>query len=306
MAFEKILGTSLSNFTRNLFKEISDDEIFNGAAALSFYWLLALFPAMIFLLSVIPYLPIDNLHQAIMQFIGEMLPAQAASLFSGVVTEVVSQQNTGLLSFGIIATIWASSTGLYAIMQQLNKTYDVKEARPFWKARGIAVLMTFVFGLIIIGAFALIVFGGVLQEFMIGQFGHESMLLPAFRVFRWVVITALLLFGFALIYYYGPNVEQDFKFITVGSVIAVVLLILAALGFQYYVNNFANYAKTYGSLGAVIILMMFLYISGVVILLGSEINATLEHFHPAGKEKGEHYKGEKQDSQGAGRQPLPV
>ena len=292
VTFEKYFGTSMKIFFRELFHDVNNDDIFNGAAALSFYLLLSLFPAMIFLLSVIPYLPIENLNQAIMDFISQVLPKESANLFTGVVQEVTSHQSKGLLSFGIIATIWASSTGLYAIMQMLNKTYKVPEIRPFWKARGIAILMTFVFGVIIISAFALIVFGGVLQEYLISQFGYQSLLVPFFRVFRWVVIAFLLLLGFAVIYYYGPCVKQDFKLITPGSILGSLLLVVASLGFQYYVNNFADYAATYGSLGAVIILMLFLYISGLVILLGSEVNALIEHHHPSSKNRGYHNKDE--------------
>jgi membrane protein len=296
----------LGTFFRNLNHQINEDDIFNGAAALSFYLLLALFPAMIFLLSMIPYLPIENLHQAIMDFIGQVLPEESAGMLSGVVAEVTENKSSGLLSFGIIATIWTSSAGLYAIMQQLNKTNDIKEKRPFWKARGTSILMTLVFGIMVLGAFALIVFGGVLQNFLAGQFGYQSVLVPTFAILRWVVIAMLLLLGFAVIYHYGPDVKKPFQLISVGSVVGVLLLGLASIVFQYYVSNFANYAATYGSIGAVIILMLYLYIMGVVILLGSEINVLIEHFRPEFKETRATDKGEKGQPDKIKRRPLPV
>lgn len=278
MGLQKWIGVPLKQFLKDLNEESDNDDIFNGAATLAYYWMLAIFPAMIFLLSLLPYLPIENLHQAIMEFMTEILPQESGKMFSGVIAEVTMNQNSGLLSFGVLATIWAASNGMYAIMRQLNRTYDVHEARSFVKGRSIALLMTFVFGLVIIGAFSLIVFGGYLQAALIDLVGYESTWLVFFRIFRWAVIVSLLLLAFSVIYYFGPNVKQKFRFITPGSALGVLLLIAASLGFQFYVNNFGNYAATYGSIGAVIILMLWLYIAGVVILLGSEINSLLESY----------------------------
>lgn len=276
MSIESFLGSTIKSFFSELYHKINEDDIFNGAAALSFYLLLSVFPAMIFLLSVMPYLPIENLNKVIMDFVSQALPKESASLFYGVVEEVTSKQSKGLLSFGILATIWASSTGLVSVMQLLNKTYKVTEARSFWKSRLIAITMTFVFGVIIISAFALIVFSRFLQDYLIAELGYSSMFFPLFKVFSWIVVTLLLMLGFAIIYHYGPNVEKDFKFISPGSVVGTLLLFVASLGFQYYIDNFANYAATYGSIGAVIILILYLYILGLVILLGSEINSLIE------------------------------
>ena len=248
--------------------------------------MLAIFPAAIFGLSLLPYLPIPDLEGAIMDLLGEALPAEAANLFTDTVQNVASRRQGGLLSFGLLATLWAASNGLFAIMQQLNITYDVKESRPFWKARGTAVLLTLLFGALIIVAFGLIVFGGHLQAFLGDRLGSNDVLLAIFAVFRWAVILAMLLLSFALVYYFGPDVEQRFRFITPGSLVGTAVLALAALGFRFYVGNFASYDATYGSLGAVIILLFWLYITGLVILLGSEVNALVEHYSARGKEKG--------------------
>jgi membrane protein len=275
-------------FLAELWKEIKEDNVFTGAAALSFYLLLSIFPATIFLLSLLPYLPIADLEQAIMDLLHQVLPEQAAGLFEGTVTDITSQkQGGGFLTFGFLFTLWSASSGLYAAMQQLNITYDVKEGRPFWKSRGIAILLTLLFFVLVIGAFALVVFGGVIQDRIGNVIGTSDLLLTVFATLRWVIIGFFLLLGFAVIYYYGPDVEQEFRFISPGSVVGAVLLVLASLGFRYYVSNFGNYGATYGSLGAVIILLMWLYMAGVVILIGSEINAVIEHYHPEGKSKGE-------------------
>ena len=292
----RLPGVSFKQFAKELKSEIKDDNVTNGAAALAYYLMLAMFPALIFILSLLPYLPIDNLDQAIMDLLHQAMPASAADLFEENISGVVNQRSGGLLSFGLLATLWAASTGIYAVMQQLNITYDVKEGRSFFKARGLALLLTLGFGLMIITAFALIVLGGVLQGWLAGQLGWSTPLTVAFSALRWVIILALLLLAFSVIYYYGPDVEQRFRFVSPGSVIGVALLALGALGFRFYVSNFGNYNATYGSLGAVIILLLWLFIVGLVLLFGSEINALVEHHKGEGKRKGE-----KREPRGGGR-----
>ncbi len=282
-----MFGVGTKQFVTDFWKEAQNDNIFNGAAALSYYLLLSVFPAAIFLLSLLPYLPIANLQQAIMDVLHQALPEQTASLFEGIIEDVVSNKKSGLLTFGLLFTLWSASSGLYAIMQQLNITYDVKEGRPFWKTRGTAIMLMILFFILVIGAFALVVFGGTIQNTIANFLGNSEALLIIFASIRWIIIAFFLLLGFALIYYFGPDVEQKFRFITPGSVIGVILLALTSLAFRFYISNFSNYSATYGSLGAVIILMVWLYISGLVILIGSEVNALIEHYHPEGKSKGE-------------------
>jgi membrane protein len=272
---------------KEIWNEIQDDNVFNGAAALAYYLMLAIFPMAIFLLSLLPYLPIPDLHGAIMDLMHQMLPQNAADLFQGIVEDVTSKRRGGILTFGLLFTIWSASSGMYAVMQQLNITYDVTEERPFWKVRGTAILLLLIFTILVIGAFAMVILGGVIQDQISSIFGKSGIVLTVFAILRWVIIALFLVFGFACIYYFGPDVEQKFRFITPGSIIGVILLVLASLGFRFYIANFGNYSATYGSIGAVIILMLWLYIAGLVILIGSEINATAEHHAPGSKSKGQ-------------------
>lgn len=281
-----IRGVGWRRFFKDLEAEIQDDNVSNGAAALAFYMMLSVFPAAIFLLTLLPYLPIANLESTIMDIIREALPGDAATMFTGVVQEIATQKRGGLLSFGLLLTLWTASNGLYAVMQQLNVTYDVKESRPFWKARGIALLLTVFFTFMVVVAIALLVFGGMLQSWLADRLEWGVGLNLMFSLFRWVVIAGGLMLGFALVYYFGPDVEQDFRFISPGSVLGVVLLVVASLAFRFYVSNFGNYSATYGTLGAVVVLLLWLLMVGWVILLGSEVNALLEHYHPSGKVKG--------------------
>ena len=280
-----INSVSAKQFLINLNQEINADNVYNGAAALGFYLTLSIFPAIILLMSIIPYLPIAQVDEAIMDLLGQALPDEAFDMVAGVVAEVAGNRRGGLLSFSLLGTIWAASTGMYAIMQQLNITYGVKEARSFIRGRATAIMLSLMFGLLVVGAFSLIVLGGVIQEWIGTRLDFGAALLTFFAVFRWIVIVLALLLGFAMIYRYGPNVEQKFVFISPGSVIGVALLIVVSLGFAIYTSNFADYNATYGSIGAVIILMLWLYIAGFVILLGSEVNALLEHYSSRGNRK---------------------
>ena len=269
-------------FLLDLKREVSEDNVFNCAAALGFYLTLSIFPAITLIMTVIPYLPIEDVDEAIMGLLGDAMPDESRDMIEEVVNDVTSERRGGLLSFSLLAALWATSTGMYAIMQQLNITYDVKEARSFLHARAIALVLSLVFGLLMLGAFMLIVLGGVLQDW-VGEtldFGGVSLLLVA--VFRWLVIVGALLLAFSMIYRYAPNVERKFAILTAGSVLGVVMLILASLGFAFYASNFADYSATYGSIGAVIMLMLWLYIAGLVILLGSEINVLLERYSSRG------------------------
>ena len=278
-------------FWIDLYGEINEDNVWNGAAALAYYLTLSIFPAFIVIFTIIPYLPIEDIDEALMDLLTEALPEESAQMLEGTIAEITEEQRGGLLSFGILFTLWTVSTGMYAIMQQLNITYDVKEARSFVRARIVALLLSVAFVALVIGSFALIVLGGVLEEWVMAAFGDNQAVVLAFQAFRWIVIALGLMLAFALIYKFAPNVDQRFAFITPGSVLGVVMLIAASLAFTLYIRNVGDYDATYGSLGAVIILMLWLYIVGLVILLGSEINALVEHYNPEGKVKGERQEG---------------
>jgi membrane protein len=282
-----IYGVSAKKFVHDLYQETNDDDVYNGAAALGFYLTLAIFPAIIAMMNVIPYLPIARVDEAIMDLLGQALPDEASVLVAGVVDQVLSEQRGGLLSFSLLATLWAASTGMYAIMQHLNIAYDVKERRSFIRARATALVLSLLFGALVLGAFSLIVLGGIVQDWIGNQFGFTSALLAFFAVFRWVIIVLALLLAFAIVYHHAPNVERSFKLVTPGSIFAVAMLIFTSLVFSFYTKNFADYNAAYGSIGAVVILMLWLYMAGLVTLVGSEINALLEHYRAESKLKAE-------------------
>lgn len=289
-----IYGKSWKQVGIDLWSEISEDNIFNGAAALGFYLTLAIFPGLIFLLNLIPYLPIDNLQAEAFRQLHEFLPADSAKLLTDTVMGIVSSKNEGLLSVGALLTVWAASSGIYALMQQLNITYDVTEDRPFWKARLTALGLVFVFGLLTITSLAFIVLGDMVLAWLEQRSFWNSTFSVLYQAARWLFVVAALSLAFSLMFYLAPAVKQKFRFVTPGSVIAVLLLFAVSLGFKIYVSNFSDYNATYGGIGTVIVLMLWLNLMGVITLVGSEINALIEHYSPEGKKKGETVAGIKQ------------
>ncbi|HEV2248144.1 MAG TPA: YihY/virulence factor BrkB family protein [Terriglobia bacterium] len=266
----------LIDFSKRVWREAQKDRVFTGAAALAYFLLLAVFPGAIFVLSLLPYLPIPHMQQAIMDLLHQILPAQSASLFGETVRNLVSDRKGGLLTFGFVFTLWSASTGMYAIVQQLNVAYDVKERRPFWKVQGTALVLMLLFVLLVIGSLSLVIFGGVIQSWLASMIGWSRPLLIFFAILRWIIIGVALLLGLAIIYRFGPDVNAKFRFISPGNVVAAVLIALISIGVQFYVQKFGkNYNATYGSLGAIIILMLWLYLAGVAILVGGEINKIL-------------------------------
>ena len=260
-------------FLATLWRELSEDNVWNGAAALGFYLTLAVFPAMLFVMALLPYLPIAHVDQAIMDLLRQALPPRTAAMFSGVVQEVVSERRGGVLTFGIAAAGWASSSGMYAIMQQLNVAYDIEERRGFLRARATALALSLLFVVLVIGAFSLVVLGGVIEHWLAVRMGASDALVYAFIVFRWTIIVLALLAAIALIYHKAPARKRRFALLTRGTVGASAALIVASLLFRVYVANFGHYSATYGSIGAVIVLMMWFYLAGLVILVGAEIDA---------------------------------
>jgi membrane protein len=280
-------GLSVTELGRRVIAEVQEDNCLGYAAQLAYYFLFALFPFFLFLTALLGYLPIPDLMEKIMELLAKVMPSDALHLVQDNVQSVVNQQRGGLLSFGILAALWTSSSAITAITDTLNRAYDVKEGRPFWKVRGVAILLTIGFSLFIILSLTLLMFGPQLGAWMASLIGLGGLFEAIWNILRWPLILCLVTVALAVLYYFAPDVEQRWKWITPGSFFAVVAWTLVSLGFSYYVNNFGSYNETYGSIGAIIVLLTWMYVSGLIILVGGEINAEIEHAAPDGKAPGE-------------------
>jgi membrane protein len=276
-----LLPVPCARLAADLRREIREDHLATGAAALAFYWMLSLFPAAIFLLTLLAFLPIPHLERSLMHAVRDALPGDAAELFRGVVEGVAFHRRGGVLSLGVLLTAWSTSRGIPARMQELNAAYDVEERRPFWKRRAVALVVALSFVVLIIGAFLLMVFGRALQQRLGHAAGWSGVVVVAVTLLRWSVVCVALLLGLAVVYRFGPDVEQRFRFVSPGTVVGVVMLIGVSLGFQILVRYVVHLDVTYGSLAAAITLMLWLYLAGWAILLGAELDATLRSYGSA-------------------------
>jgi membrane protein len=261
-------------------KAWSQDRIGDTAAALTFFGVLALFPFLIFLVSLASLIIDPAQAQALIDQLGQVAPGPATQIVSERLQALGASQPTGLLTVGAAGAIWAASGGVAALMRALNLAYDVDESRPFWKVRLIAVGTTVGAALLSIAATLLAVAAPAVAAKVGGPVGQVILWL------RLPVAGFLMMWVWALLYYFLPDVKQRFKLITPGSVVGVVVWLLVSWGFSVYVTNFGKYDATYGTLGGIVVLLLWMWITAQVVMLGAEINAVLEQRSPEGKAVG--------------------
>ena len=280
---------------KRVWTEANNDRIFGRAAELSYYFLLALFPLLIFMTSAIGIVLGSDMgtRQQLFSYLARIMPPSAFELVNATMLEVSQSSGGGKLSFGLLAALWAASNGMSAITDSLNAAYDVEEGRPWWKQRLVAITLTVALSVLIISALLLVVAGGHIAEGIANAYGFGPAFAMAWKIIQWPIVLAFMILAFALIYYFAPDLrEQKWAWLTPGAAIGVILWLLVSLGFRVYLSYFDSYSKTYGSLGAVIILMLWLYFTGAAVLVGGEINSEIENAaaesgEPEAKERGE-------------------
>lgn len=291
----KLGGLRWLELAKRVWSEINGDDVWGRAAQLAYYFLLALFPLLIFLTAALGLMlgAGEGLRAGLFDFLSRVMPGTAFQLVDATMVEITNASNAGTLSFGLLATLWAASNGMGAITQALNVAYDLEESRPWWKQRLVAIVLTMALSVLIISALLLMLWGGKLADFLAAHYQLAGSFPTVWRIFQWPIVFGFMVTSFALIYYHAPDVkDQNWKWLTPGSAIGVVLWLLVSLGFKLYLHFFDSYSATYGSLGAVIVLMLWLYVTGVAILIGGEINSEIEHAAaeagaPDAKERGE-------------------
>lgn len=270
-------GLTPRQLATRVWREFNEDVVSDRAAALSYYFLFALFPSLLFLTALLGMLPIPGLMERLMDYVGQALPGDAASVISKTLDEIVRGSRGSLISIGALAALWASSNGMGSMMNALNIAYDVEDRRSWVKRRLIAVALTVGFSLFILGGLILMVFGPRLGQAVADWFGLGTVFTAAWRVASVPAAMLFVMVGIALVYYLAPATKQRWRWVTPGSAIALILWLAMSYGLRLYVTNFANYNATYGSIGGVILLMLWLYLTGIALLLGAEVNAEIEH-----------------------------
>lgn len=266
--------------TTAVWDKLFEDEIFGRSAQLAYYWLFALFPLLIFLTALLAFLPIQHRLDQWIGMLSQVLPPEAFTLLSDTFQRITRHPRHDLLSFGILITIWAASTGMEAIITSLNTAFDAPETRPWWKERSLAIALTLGLAAFIIAALALIFFGEHIGEELAIAFGFSRTFETIWAVAQWPIVIILVFFGIDLVYYFAPNPgrgEQGrrWEMFTPGAIFAVAFWLLISLGLRFYVSQFKAFNATYGALGGVMALMLWLYLTGLAILVGGEINSVM-------------------------------
>jgi membrane protein len=278
---------------RRMVKEALADDVFNLAAQQAYYFFFALFPALLFVLAVASFFPLQGLIDNVVQMMSRFAPQDVIKIIADAIKGFSSQNSGGILTFAFFVTLWSSSGAMVSIITTLNAAYDVTESRPWWKTRLIAIALTVGIAVFILAAMFLVIAGPTMAERIATNMGLGAAFKWAWWVLQWPVVFALVVSAVGSVYYFAPDVEQDWVWITPGSILATVLWLAVSLGLKLYYQLVPNANAAYGTIGGIMVLMLWFYSSGIALLLGAELNAEIEHVSPLGKDPGERVPGEK-------------
>lgn len=284
---------SWTELLKRTVKEVNEDDCLGLAAQLAYYFFLAIFPAVLFLLALASFFPVDNLIDDVVRGLGPVAPPDVLALLTEQLTRLANADNGGILTFGVLGALWSSSAAIVAIVGSLNRAYDIDEGRPWWKVRLIAIGLTVALAVLVLASFTLILAGPSIAERLASLFQLGEVFTWAWALVQWPLAFVLVSTALGLVYYFAPDAEQEWTWITPGALVATLLWLIASIAFKIYIANFADYNATYGAVGGVIVLLLWFYISGLVILIGAEMNAEIEHASPHGKDPGEKVPGQR-------------
>jgi membrane protein len=280
------LPIPLTELLKRTASEVVADNCLGLAAQLAYYYALALFPALVFGVALASFFPQDVLG-TVVAALAPVAPPEVVALVRKQLDSIAAAEQGGLLTLGVLGALWSSSAALLAIIDALNRAYDIEEGRPWWKVRLIGLGLTIGLALFILLAFTLVIAGPELAGLAADALGLGRAFEITWLIVQWPIVLALVAVGIAIVYYVAPDAEQEWAWITPGSIVATLLWLLISIAFRFYVANFGDYNATYGALAGAIVLLLWFYVSGLAILIGAELNAEIEHASPAGKAPGE-------------------
>ena len=258
-------------------RAVFQDNCLGWAAELAFFWFLALFPALLFVVALAGSLPVQHLMDVVVVSLAGVAPDDVTDIVRDQLVQIANGPPKGLLTLSLLGAVWSSSSAMTAIIDTLNQAYHVREGRPWWRVRLIAIGLTVVLVAFALIATALIMLGPLAADYL-----ETSLLVPSqfawlWAAAQWPLVFGLVMTALAWVYYFAPDVRRRWVWITPGSVVATLLWTIASLAFRWYAGHFGEYQKTYGAIGGVIVALLWLYTSGLAILIGAELNAAVEH-----------------------------
>ncbi len=259
------------------FGELKQGTLANKASSLAYNFMLAIFPAIIFLFTLIPYIPIRHFQDDMLSIMGQILPTDAYLAMRSTITDIVKNQNGKLFSFGFLTTLFFATNGVNRLMQAFNKSSLISETRSYLHRRWVALVLTVVISISMLIAVSIMIAGHKMLIFLQHHFySRAHAWFTAIALLKWLIVVVIFFVTVSLLYRYGPANKQRWKFLSPGSVLATGLAVLTSFGFTYYINNFSSYNKIYGSIGTLIVVMIWLYLNSLIILIGFELNASIE------------------------------
>ena len=276
MAIAGLGGLPPLEVLKRAIQDFSADSMTTYAAALAYRIVFSLFPFLLFLVALLAFLQIPQLFEWMREQAALLVPGEAMAQVNDVIEELQTPRG-GLVSAGIVLALWSASVGVMSLIEALNVAYDVPEGRPTWRLYLLSLLYTVGLAILMIAAAALMVLGPQAASWAASRLGLDEVFVVVWNWLRWPLAILLLMLAVSVVYYVGPNIRQRFRFITPGAILSVVVWIVASVAFGIYVQNFADYSATYGSIGAVVVLMFYFYLSAAVLLFGAEINAVIRN-----------------------------
>jgi membrane protein len=261
-------------------RETQRDDVPDLAAQLAYYFFLALFPALLCLIALASLFPLEHLIDDVTRLLEPVAPAEMVTIIRQQLLRISQSDSAGLFSLGLLGAIWSSSAAMVALMGAVNRAYGITDGRPWWKRRLTAVLLTVGLAFFVLISFTLVIAGPEIAGALARRLGLGAAFTTVWTLLQWPVAFAFVAAGIGIIYAVAPDADQERVWITPGSILATLLWILGSLGFRFYVVNFGSYEATYGAIGGVILLMLWFYLTGLVIIVGAEMNAEIDHASP--------------------------
>jgi membrane protein len=275
-------GIPLYDVTVFFIRGVSEGFLTSRASAISFNFFLAMFPSLIFIFTIIPFIPIANFQQTLLDLIREFLPDSAYNTVQTTVEDIITQPRGGLLSIGFVLSLYFSTNGINSLMQAFNNTFHTIETRSVIKQRIACIILVVIITILLIIAIGLITFGTRLLSLLLpASILESSLYFTVILVSKWLITIAVLFFTISFIYYFVPAKRRHFRFISAGSSLATFLMIVTTLGFNFYVDNFSKYNALYGSIGTLLVVLLWIYFNSFSMLIGFELNASIYNIKKA-------------------------
>jgi membrane protein len=270
-------GLSIYDVAIFFWKGLMEGSITTRASSLAFNFFLAFFPSIIVFFTLIPYIPIDGLQETLMELLAVVLPPSTNEITFQTLEDIISNPRGGLLSVGFILALYFSTNGINSLIEAFNSSYHIREIRPLIQQRILSLGLTLLLSIMLIIAIGLIIFGTIVVNYLVSSEIITTGAADLIIYGKWFVMLAMLFFGISILFHLGPALKSKWKLFTPGTIFATIFIIITSIGFNYYINHFSQYNKIYGSIGTLMIILLWMYFNSIILLTGFELNASISN-----------------------------